>query len=70
MSATDAQGTEFADDDAAMQEADVSAREMLAEALKHGVLKQAGRVTVKDQTGRIVGSVTFDGSVTAVRTMS
>ncbi|MEJ1930050.1 hypothetical protein WDZ92_07170 [Nostoc sp. NIES-2111] len=64
---TDSEGQEFIDAEAALVEAEVSAREIVREAAVIGLGPKQGTVTVTDHRNHVVGVVSFSSNVTVYR---
>jgi hypothetical protein len=65
----DTVGEAYANDEAALAEAEASAHEMIRDASSLGVGPRKGCITVSDEAGKILGTVSFSSSVTLLRSV-
>ncbi len=66
----DTVGESYADDEAALAEATASAHEMIREAWSLGLGPRRGSITVSNEAGQLLGTVSFSSSVTILRSAS
>ncbi|MEJ1931285.1 hypothetical protein WDZ92_13605 [Nostoc sp. NIES-2111] len=63
----DGEGQEFDSAAAAIAEAEASARDLIGEAAAIALGPRKGSITVTDETGHVVATVSFSSSVTVLR---
>lgn len=59
----DLEGSEYSDNEAALRDARISARELSADRLRRGVTTEGELFEIQDATGELVGTVRFPRTI-------